>query len=53
LTVVPEPDPNGPPGHAIIPELSWSAYQANKRRLKQVQVEMAKLASAAIVHPPT
>ncbi len=48
LTVIPEPD--GPPGHAVIPELSWQAYQANKQRLKQVQVELAKLASAAIVH---
>lgn len=53
LTVVPEPDPNGPPGHAIIPELSWQAYQADKQRLKQVQVELAKLASAAIVHQPS
>ena len=53
LAVVPEPDPNGPLGHAIIPELSWQAYQADKRRLKQVQVELAKLASAAIVHQPS
>jgi hypothetical protein len=52
LTVVPEPDPNGPLGHAIIPELSWQAYQAGKQRLKQVQVELAKLASPAIVHRP-
>src|SRR5207253_2368721 len=34
LTVVPEPDPHGPPGHAIIPELSWQAYQADKGRVK-------------------
>lgn len=53
LTVVPEPDSNGPLGHAIIPELSWQAYQADKQRLKQVQVELAKLASAAIVHQPS
>jgi hypothetical protein len=53
LTVIPEPDPNGPLGHAIIPELSWQAYQADKQRLKQVQVELAKLASAAIVHQPS
>src|SRR5438445_11228399 len=26
LTVVPEPDPTGPSGHAVIPELSWQAY---------------------------
>ena len=53
LTVAPEPDPNGPVGHAIIPELSWQAYQADKQRLKQVQVELAKLASTAIVHQPS
>jgi hypothetical protein len=53
LTVVPEPDPDGPPGHAIVPELSWQVYQADKPRLKQVQVELAKLASAAIVHQPS
>jgi hypothetical protein len=53
LTVVPEPVPNGPLGHAIIPELSWQAYQADKQRWKQIQVELAKLASAAIVHQPS
>jgi hypothetical protein len=52
LSVEPEPDPDGPLGHAIIPELSWEAYQSDKQRLKQVQVELAKLASAAIVHQP-
>ena len=46
LTVVPEPDPQGPPGHAVIPELSWAAYQADKNRLKVVLVELARLASA-------
>jgi hypothetical protein len=53
LTVVPDPDPAGPLGHAIIPELSWPAYQADKQRLKQVQLELAKLASTAIVHQPS
>lgn len=53
LTVVPEPDPNGPLGHAVIPELSWQAYQADKQRMKQIQLELAKLASAAIVHQPS
>lgn len=52
LTVVPEPDPNGPLGHAVIPELSCLAYHADKRRLKRVQFELAKLASAAIVLEP-
>jgi hypothetical protein len=53
LTVVPEPAPNGPLGHAVIPELSWQAYQADKQRLKPVLVELAKLASTAIVHQPS
>jgi hypothetical protein len=53
LTVVPEPDPNGPLGHAIIPELSWQAYQADKQRMKQIQFELAKPASAALVHQPS
>ena len=51
LTVVDDPDPDGPPGHSVIPELSWNSYQANKRRLKEVQVELATLASHRIVHP--
>jgi hypothetical protein len=50
LTVLPEPISGGPPGHAVIPELSWPAYEADKQRLKQTQIELAKLASAAIVH---
>ena len=53
LTVVPDPNPDGPPGHAIIPGLSWPAYQANRQHLKQVQVELARIASAAIVHQPS
>jgi hypothetical protein len=52
LTVVPEPDPNGPPGHAVVPELSWVAYQAQKRRCKLILIELAMLASADIVHQP-
>ena len=53
LTVVPDPLPGGPLGHAIIPELSWQCYQVDKQRWKPVLVELAKLASAAIVHPPS
>ena len=52
LTVVPEPDPNGPPGHAVIPELSWDGYHADKQRLKALTVELARQASADIVHRP-
>jgi hypothetical protein len=52
LTVVPEPAVDGPPGHAVIPELSLPAYEADKQRLKQILFELAKLASADIVHRP-
>src|SRR5438874_2492703 len=30
LTVKPEPLPGGPPGHAVIPQLSWPGYEADK-----------------------
>jgi hypothetical protein len=53
LTVVPEPIPGGPAGHAVIPELSWPAYQAQKQHWKAVLVELAKLASMDIVHRPS
>jgi hypothetical protein len=52
LTVVPEPLLGGPLGHAVIPELSWAAYQAQKLHWKAVLVELAKLASADIVLRP-
>jgi hypothetical protein len=52
LTVRAEPEPGGPGGHSVVPELSDAAYQADKPRLKQVQVELARLASANIVHRP-
>jgi len=50
LTVTPDPLAGGPLGHAVIPELSWSAYQANKLTLKPILVELARLASSDIVH---
>jgi hypothetical protein len=53
LSLKPDPDPDGPPGHAIIPELSWPAYSADKKHLKVVQLELATLASRDIVHRPT
>src|SRR6266498_235578 len=52
LSVTPEPNSNGPPGHAVIPELNWQAFQVDMARLKRVQVELAALASNAIVHMP-
>lgn len=41
------------PGHAIIPELAYSAYQANKHRLKEILVELARLVSTRIVFGPS
>ncbi len=52
LTVLPEPDPNGPAGHAVIPELNWKAYQANKRDLREIQLRLGKLAGEGIVLRP-
>jgi hypothetical protein len=52
LTVVPDPVAGGPLGHAVIPELSWSAYQAQKQRWKPTLLDLAKLASADIVYSP-
>ncbi|HYV34792.1 MAG TPA: hypothetical protein VE988_03750 [Gemmataceae bacterium] len=50
LTINPEPKAEGPAGHAVIPQLTWDAYQADKERWKPILVELAKLASADIVH---
>jgi hypothetical protein len=52
LMVVPEPVFTGPSGHAVIPELSWQAYQTDKKRLKPIQHELARLGSARIVFRP-
>jgi hypothetical protein len=49
LTVAPDPILGGPPGHAVIPELSWDAYQTDKARWKPILAELARLASADIV----
>lgn len=51
LTVIPAPR-SDLAGHAVIPELNWDSYQKEKRRLKELQVELARLASQAIVHHP-
>lgn len=49
LTVKPEPIVGGPPGHAVIPELSWSAYDLDKNRLRPVLIELGRLAGLSIV----
>jgi hypothetical protein len=52
LTVKPDPVPEGPLGHAIVPELNSQTYRNDKDRLKEVQRELAKLASQGIVYRP-
>ncbi len=51
LTVRPDPLPGGPPGHAVIPELTSAAYRAQKDHWKTVFVQLASIAD--IVHRPT
>ncbi|MBI3412067.1 MAG: hypothetical protein HY040_27365 [Planctomycetes bacterium] len=53
LSVVPEPLPTGPPGHAVIPELNWPSYRQHKQRWKPIIVELVRLASADVVHRPS
>lgn len=52
LSVVPDRDPEAPPGHGFIPELSADGYERNKRRLKEVTLVLAELASRDIVLRP-
>jgi hypothetical protein len=53
LSVVAEPMPDGPPGHALIPELARASYVANKRQWAPILVQLAALASVDIVYRPT
>jgi hypothetical protein len=53
LSVTPDPLPGGPVGHAVLPELNWAAYRAQKEIWKAILLELAKLASADIVHRPS
>ena len=50
LTVVPDEPPTG---HVRLAELSYAAYERDKERWKPVLIELARLASAQIVHGPT
>lgn len=52
LTVVPDTDPAAPLGHALIPELTYSEYERDKQRLKDVLLRLASQASRAIIHEP-
>lgn len=55
MSVIPDPlDPDSPdyiPGHSAIPELSRSAYKADKKTVKALMLQLATIASNAIVHP--
>ena len=53
LSVRPDPIPGGPLGHVVIPELTWPDYVAGKPRWRPTILELAKLASAAIVLAPS
>jgi hypothetical protein len=50
LTVVPVPGPLR--GHAVIPELNRTFYEKEKQRSKNLQLQLARLASQAVVHQP-
>ncbi|MBI3273183.1 MAG: hypothetical protein HYZ53_29605 [Planctomycetes bacterium] len=52
LTVVQDPDPRAPPGHAFIPELTADHYRSDKQRMKDLTFRLAEVASRAIVHVP-
>jgi hypothetical protein len=51
LTVVKVP--GDLPGHAVIPEMTRAAYEADKRCSKDLQLKLATLASQTIVHSPS
>jgi hypothetical protein len=50
LSVVPTPGPL--PGHAVILELNRAFYESNKNRSRDLQLELCRPASHAIVHRP-
>ncbi len=52
LTLIPDPQPGELPGHCVIPELTWQSFQQNKQSSKEVQRNLAQLASQNIVHHP-
>ncbi|HUY36247.1 MAG TPA: hypothetical protein VMV69_26150 [Pirellulales bacterium] len=52
LSVVTDEREQGPLGHALVPELSLSAYQQDRQKLREIQVRLAVLASQDIVLAP-
>jgi len=53
LSVIEDEQPQGPAGHALIPELSLSNYQQDKQKSRELQLQLAELALQNIVLVPT
>jgi len=45
-------DPHDQKGHMVIPQLSLSEYEKNKDKLKEIQIELARVATQNIVYRP-
>jgi hypothetical protein len=52
LSVIEDEQPHGPAGHALIPELSLSAYLQDKQKSRELQMRLAELAGQDIVFVP-
>jgi hypothetical protein len=52
LSVIEDEQSQGPAGHALIPGLSLSAYQQDKRKARELQIHLAELAGQDIVLVP-
>ena len=52
LTVVSDPQSDQPPGHAVIPELSFAEMKKDKKKSKGLQRALAELAGRSIAHVP-
>jgi hypothetical protein len=51
LSIISTVDDSGIPGHVVVPELSWDAYQSNKQSLKELTKKLAELASTDVYNP--
>ena len=51
FTIIPTLDDSGIPGHVVVPELSWEAYENNKQSLKELTKKLAELASTDVFEP--
>jgi hypothetical protein len=52
LSVIPDSDPEQPPGHALIPEANFVRLKNEKYPSKELQRDLAKIASNNIVYRP-